>query len=357
MYKKISKIENVKQFIINGKLFYRDNNNSFFINNKKIVEKSEDIQLINNSYITFFNVDYTKQFIYNLNTLQLKEISKNIGITNNIITNNEFLSYYFSEDFMSFQIISYNIIENKICNKFNLFDIIFSFYFDKNIISYDDNNIKLFNLSGNELWQFPLSSLGGSEYEPNETDKINKILGIAHGNLWFYSRFGRLVALNLETGNVIKKISGNPSDQNSSYEMTLGLGDCFFRNLDKNIISISGFDFQIIDTKTLTISEQYNFLQADPTGIGAYRSVFSPLLQGDYFTFLGEKDKEYGGIGWVGIFDYKARKLIWEYEVISQEERNATRNQLVISQPLYISGSKLYIKDIKDNLHIFERDF
>ncbi|EGD34549.1 hypothetical protein HMPREF9071_0995, partial [Capnocytophaga sp. oral taxon 338 str. F0234] len=50
------------------------------------------------------------------------------------------------------------------------------------------------------------------------------------------------------------------------------------------------------------------------------------------------------------------RKLVWEYELITQEERNTSRNQLVPSQPLYISGNKLYIKDVKDNLYIFERE-
>ena len=51
----------------------------------------------------------------------------------------------------------------------------------------------------------PLSSLGGTEYEPGKTDKIDKILGIAHGNIWFYTDFGRLVALDLETGDMVKR--------------------------------------------------------------------------------------------------------------------------------------------------------
>ena len=56
----------------------------------------------------------------------------------------------------------------------------------------------------------------------------------------------------------------------------------------------------------------------------------------------------------VGIFDYKARRLVWEGEVISKEEYRATGNHLVAPQPLYMSGSKLYIRDLQDTLHIFE---
>ncbi|MBR8788490.1 hypothetical protein IX307_002844 [Bacteroides pyogenes] len=229
---------------------------------------------------------------------------------------------------------------------------------DDIIIAYNNfsGEFKRINTQTETLWQFPLSLLGGTEYEPDGTDKIEKILGVIHGNIWIHTDFGRLVALDLETGNVVKKMSGNPSDKNSSYAMISGLGKCYFRPSDRNIVSINAFEFQIIDTEKLAVIERYDFRESDPTGIGTYRRVFSPMPQGDYFTFLGEKEEDYGGIRWAGIFDYKARKLVWEHEVISEEECYTTRNQLVTSDPLYMSGNKLYIKDFKNTLHIFERE-
>jgi len=214
---------------------------------------------------------------------------------------------------------------------------------DDIIIAYDNfsGEFKRINSQAETLWQFPLSSLGGTEYEPDGTDKIDKILGIAHGNIWFYTKFYRLVALDLETGKKVYSL------------------DCFGVYLDektRNIFAIASNVITIIETERLTIAEKYNFLEADPTGIGTYRSIYSPMLQGDYFTFLGIKEEDFGYIRRIGIFDYKARKLVWEYEVISEEEFDETRNQLVPPQPLYMSGDKLYIKDIKDNLHIFERE-
>ena len=341
MYIKKIKIKNVIQFVVDdNNLYYRDTDHCFFVNNKKIMNNADDIKLINHSYISFFNRDYTKTIIYNLNTLQLKEISKNISITDNRIAENEFLSYKFSDDYMSFQLVTYNILEDKVCTETNLFNTYSSFYFDKKIISEDNNSIKLITLSGSELWQFPLSSLGGTEYEPGKIDKIDKILGIAHGNIWFYTKFYRLVALDLETG---KKV------------YSLDCSGVYLDEKTKNIFAIASNVITIIETERLTIAEKYNFLEADPTGIGTYRSVYSPILQGDYFTFLGIKEEDFGYIRRIGIFDYKARKLVWEYEVISEEEFDDTRNQLVPPQPLYMSGDKLYIKDIKDNLHIFEK--
>ena len=214
---------------------------------------------------------------------------------------------------------------------------------DDTIIAYNNfsGEFKRINTQTKTLWEFPLSSLGGTEYEPGKTDKIDKILGIAHGNIWFYTKFYRLVALDLETGKKVYSL------------------DCFGVYLDevtKDIFAIASNGWTIIDTQTSTIKEDYFFSEEDPEGIGQYESVYKPLLQGDYFTFLGEKEEDYGGIRRVGIFDYKARKLVWEHEVISEEEFDETRNQLVPPQPLYMSGDKLYIKDIKDNLHIFERE-
>ena len=174
----------------------------------------------------------------------------------------------------------------------------------------------------------------------DEEDRIYKMIGIVHGNLWVYTQQYRLIALDIETGSVQYHI------------------DCFGVQLDevtKNIFSIASNGWTVIDTQTLTVKESYFFSEEDPN-MGQYKSIFDPLLQGDYFTFVGSKPKEHWGIGWIGIFDYKARKLVWEHELISEEERKNTRNHLAATQPLYMSGNKLYIKDIKDNLYIFERE-
>ena len=216
-------------------------------------------------------------------------------------------------------------------------------YIEKDIIvTYDilGSFISRINTDTETLWQFTIASLGDSPY-PDEEDRIDKIVGIANGNLWVYTKLYRLIALDIETGNV-------------QYHT-----DCFGVQLDEvteNIFAIASNGWTVIDTQTFSIKEDYFFSKEDPEGMGQYESVYKPLLQGDYFTFIGSKHKEYGGIGWIGIFDYKARKLVWEYELLPFEERKATRNQLVPSQSLYMSGNKLYIKDIKDNLYIFERE-
>ena len=253
--------------------------------------------------------------------------------------NNQILKYYYDKEWNSYD----NILDLE-TNKLILKESIpYQLYVEKNIIiAYDifEGEIKRINTDTETLWQFTIASLGDSPY-PDEEDRIDKIVGIANGNLWVYTKLYRLVALDIETGCV-------------QYHT-----DCFGVQLDEvteNIFAIASSGWTIIDTQTFTIKEDYFFSKEDPEGMGQYESVYKPLLQGDYFTFIGSKHKEYGGIGWIGIFDYKTRKLVWEYELLPFEERKTTRNQLVPPQPLYMSGNKLYIKDIKDNLYIFERE-
>ena len=268
--------------------------------------------------------------------------------------NNQILKYYYDKEWNSYD----NILDletNKLILKEN---IPYQLYVEKNIIiAYDifEGEIKRINTDTETLWQFTIASLGDSPY-PDEEDKIGKFLGITNNYLWIVTNLGRLIALDIETGEVQKVASPHTTDEKYNYHLNKAFGHIYIKQEDGNLYCMSYNMVTIIDTQTFTIKEEYNFREEDPEGMGQYEFVYKSLLQGDYFTFLGSKHKEYGGIGWIGIFDYKARKLVWEYELITQEERNTSRNQLVPSQPLYISGNKLYIKDVKDNLYIFERE-
>ena len=256
----------------------------------------------------------------------------------------------------------YNLL-NPITGEFSLSSHIpYELYVEDDVlIAYDDfykKEIRRIDNRTEALWSFSFEDLGEDNiYTPDEVDRISKILGITENLLWFSTQFGRLVALDVATGKVVYQLSGNPADQDKvEYTQVAGLGDCFYRESDRSIVCISYLGFQVIDATTGDLAESRVFLEEDPDGIGRFDYIYAPNLQGDYFTFLAEMKTDRYGIGRVGIFDLKARKLLWTEEIIPFEERKATRNHLVTPQPLYISGDKLYIKDVKDTLHIFQRE-
>ncbi|WP_314807947.1 hypothetical protein [Capnocytophaga granulosa] len=335
-FKKIREIQKVRGFDPYTGIYSTYEPNRIYFHNTfvELEEEPSKIKLIGERIFTRDPAGYLKIWEEGI----LIETIENADLLSKS-DNNQILKYYYDKEWNSYD----NILDLE-TNKLILKESIpYQLYVEKNIIiAYDifEGEIKRINTDTETLWQFTIASLGDSPY-PDEEDRIDKIVGIANGNLWVYTNLYRLIALDIETGSV-------------QYHT-----DCFGVQLDEvteNIFAIASSGWTIIDTQTFTIKGNYFFSKEDPEGMGQYESVYTPLLQGDYFTFIGSKHKEYGGIGWIGIFDYKARKLVWEYELLPFEERNATRNRLVAPQPLYMSGNKLYIKDIKDNLYIFERE-
>ena len=335
-FKKIREIQKVRGFDPYTGIYSTYEPNRIYFHNTfvELEEEPSKIKLIGERIFTRDPAGYLKIWEEGI----LIETIENADLFSKS-DNNQILKYYYDKEWNSYD----NILDLE-TNKLILKESIpYQLYVEKNIIiAYDifEGEIKRINTDTETLWLFTVASLGDSPY-PDEEDRIDKIVGIANGNLWVYTNLYRLIALDIETGSV-------------QYHT-----DCFGVQLDEvteNIFAIASSGWTIIDTQTFTIKGNYFFSKEDPEGMGQYESVYTPLLQGDYFTFIGSKHKEYGGIGWIGIFDYKARKLVWEYELLPFEERKATRNRLVAPQPLYMSGNKLYIKDIKDNLYIFERE-
>ena len=209
------------------------------------------------------------------------------------------------------------------------------------------------NYSGEVLWTFdlPLRPRSG------EPDNLGKVLGIAQGLLWICTRWYRLIALDLETGKPVHQFSGGWFDEDhSNYIVLDSLGWCFFREAEKNIVLISNFGVQILDAATAKIIEGYSFSEVDPQGIGAFEYFDAARLQGDYFTFIAERPYESYGTGWAGVFDLKARKLLWTDEVTPKEKR-AKGLQLVISRPVYYAGNKIYVLDNSNTLYIYRKEW
>ena len=207
--------------------------------------------------------------------------------------------------------------------------------------------------SGEVLWtfDFPLCPRSG------EPDDLDKVLGIAQGLLWICTRWYRLIALDLETGKPMHLFSGGWFDEDhSNYTVLDGLGWCFFREAEKTIVLISNLGVQILDAATAKIIEGYSFSEVDPQGIGAFEYFDAARLQGDYFTFIAERPYESYGTGWAGVFDLKARKLLWTDEVTPKEKRTKGLH-LVITRPVYYAGNKIYVLDNSDTLYIYRKEW
>ncbi|SEI68663.1 hypothetical protein SAMN04488018_10357 [Myroides marinus] len=360
MFKKIKSFEKVSFYKLRGNdCIIKYSDNSLYVNNFKVFENVGNQYLImNDNILVFLNKQYTKQYLFDLGNKSLKSIDNFLAIGKDVIDGNKCLTKKMSNDFLSWQLVSYDIKEDVIVEEYSIRDTLYTYYFDSKIIYQEGEDLVLRSLLGEYLWKFPLSELGVDPYEPQKVDSIKDILGVVSNNFWIYTRAGRLICLDLNTGVIKRKISGNPLDSIVEYHNTQGLGRCYLDEKTGNIVSISSICFQMINGETCTLESSCNYLDEDLLGIGKYKSIYAPLHQGDYFTFIAEKENDYGGSRYIGVFDYVKRKLVWDYEVFTQEEINQTRNKLVPPQKLYITedGRKMYIKDFHDTLHVFERE-
>ncbi len=227
------------------------------------------------------------------------------------------------------------------------------FFLNNEILHGNSFWIKKLDLNCSELWQFAFSQLAPVYWDANTPDTLEKIIGVAHGNVWVTTDGGRLVAININTGELTKVFTRSEEEQIHGYECTHGLGWVYLNPNDSHIHCMSSFHYYKINTKTLSVDESYQYKELEPNGIGQF-GIRQTLLQGDYFTFLGVKEGE-SQIRWAGIYDYKLRKTVWLHCVISDEELKKG-NKLISPKPLRMAGNKLYIKDVKHNLHVFEKE-
>ena len=214
----------------------------------------------------------------------------------------------------------------------------------------DDEFCRL-DYSGDVVWSFtfqPSSDLVDCCFAHSEF--IN-IVGIAQGLLWLNYRGGRLVALDLETGELRHLFS--PSHlENDHFPHTIieGLGYGYFRQSDQTIVSISRWGIHIIDASTAECLESYAFSEVDPDGIGAFEDFEDSRFGEDCFTFIGKRTRESNGMRWAGVFDLKTRKLLWADEVIPTDDEETSCWYVAYA------GDKLYIKDSQGTLRIYQRE-
>ena len=359
-YKEIAQIKNVKGVNpITGDYSYEENGRGYLCIDGVLLEKEEpalDIVSVGEYVYVWYGCGRFE--LYSGHTL-LKIFEKKVFLLDRNIGG--YIGYHI-RDPKTFE-ASENILSISDGQPLLAQNVPYSLYkVGEEVIGYKIFEYKLsrLNYSGEVLWTFDLPLCESSRDEPDDYDnhdKLDKVLGIAQGLLWICTRWFRLIALDLETGKPVHLFSGGWFDEDhSNYTVLDGLGWCFFREAEKTIVLISNFGVQILDAATAKIIEGYSFSEVDPQGIGAFEYFDAARLQGDYFTFIAERPYESYGTGWAGVFDLKARKLLWTDEVTPKEKRTKGLH-LVITRPVYYAGNKIYVLDNSDTLHIYQKQW
>ena len=360
-YKEIAQIKNVKGLNpVTGDYSYEENGRGYLYIDGVLLEKEEPaLDIVSVGAYTYVRYNrYGTLEVYSGHTL-LKVFERDIRLLDGDVGDYVGYRIYAPETLDA----SENILSISDGKPLLLHNVPYWLYkVGEEVIGYKIFEYKLsrLNYSGEVLWTFDLPLCESSCDEPDDYDnhdKLDKVLGIAQGLLWICTRWYRLIALDLETGKPVHLFSGGWFDEDhSNYTVLDGLGWCFFREAEKTIVLISNLGVQILDAATAKIIEGYSFSEVDPQGIGAFEYFDAARLQGDYFTFIAERPYESYGPGWAGVFDLKARKLLWTDEVTPKEKRTKGLH-LVITRPVYYAGNKIYVLDNSNTLHIYRKEW
>ena len=355
MFKLISKIDNVRDYVIyKGKPYYINTSHEFQCGKKKqMLYKTplDPIIVFNNKFYFSEWEDNYKIFDENL---ELIEEGKNRVF----YKLSEFYIAYNRDGKKTILIDKKdNLIELEYIDRSSIraFSNEYIYIYKKSKIYDDVMSIRAFSIQKKEhLWEFSLASFGKwkNSWDEENYFKVYKLMGIYNNIFWAFIEIGGFIGLDIETGELKYHIP--------EYHQTVGKTICkgkdFFRSdyfLNSEKGKILGMAMDVFIEIDLTQEppfvtqyglqeefEKYNIKKANDTA-GSY-VVQDNLL---YF-YLAEKLK-------FGILDINTKEIIYISEPIAVVERDNSFTRL---RDLKVSENKVYILDSNHTLHIFERE-
>lgn len=226
--------------------------------------------------------------------------------------------------------------------------------FNDMIFSNRDNIIVRYDWDGSIMWQH--------NYEPdfNVTIDLGFVLeGVCGGKLWVKSKYDRheiLLAIDVNTGELVKAFSDSEEDTNLPHCDIGDIGDAYL-NLESNHILVvtsdkEGDDFlNFVDAKTLEVFERtlYAIDSDNPENVYILEGISE--FKEDYITFkLYNSDRDYNASGFL-IYNYKTKKVVFAHHVFTSKQTN---DGWMVFDVQYQNNSRIFVHDFANRLHIFE---
>ena len=356
MFKLISKIDNVRDYVIyKGKPYYINTSHEFQCGKKKqMLYKTplDPIIVFNNKFYFSEWEDNYKIFDENL---ELIEEGKNR------------VFYKLSEFYIAYNrdgkktilidkkdnLIELEYIDRSSIRAFSN-EYIYIYIYKKSKIYDDVMSIRAFSIQKKEhLWEFSLASFGKYKNSWDEENyfRVYKLIGIHNNIFWAFIELGGFIGLDIETGELKYRIP----EYHQAVEKTITKIKGFYRSdylLDSGKGKILGMAMDVfieIDlNQELPFATQYGLQEEfEKYNIEGKDTSTQYIVQDDLLYFyLAEQLK-------FGILDINTKEIIYISEPIAVVERDDSFTRL---RDLKVSENKVYILDSNHTLHIFERE-
>lgn len=216
------------------------------------------------------------------------------------------------------------------------------FITDKLLISAQNSRIKKVNINGIEEWTYNTTQLGTwTEYDGRtEQTEVRRILGVLDEKLYIYLNSGKVLVLDINTGEKKLLISNQcPNSINGSFGFTI--------ELDKNnkqLIQLGGenlfvHDLKINKTSCTIINDMVK------SKLNNYELI---VFDDEYIYFSDRYECK------LATLNRKTMRIDWIHSLSDTVgcEMGGSRH----GRHLKLHNGRLYVVDNKHTLHIFERE-
>ena len=333
-------------------------NNCFFVSDDvvKVTGKEVNIPIP----LPYWGVEFNPSFFNVFTNRSVNTFFNYQGKVINTFEEKDFYYYFSDSSFIYYDRVSKRLMYNDL--ELLRGKILSSYIFDDLLFFEKENKIQTINfLSGQFLWEFPLSSLGkGKDYSTDEEFdyEVEQFVGIYNNILWVYIERGGFIGLDIQTGELKHRILGIPKGN------LLGKVDSYVDNeefyifyrakfiLDEKkgiIIGLIADRFFEIDLNKEKVTPMLYGMwdKMEKMNLKKYGVSGNTSLQGDLLYFYNDKELQFG------ILDINTKEIIYVSEPIAVVERDDSFTRL---RDLKVSENKVYILDSNHTLHIFEKE-
>ena len=349
-YQHVENFPNINSWkIIDGNCYYASGNLV------KVIGKEVSIPIP----LPYWGVEFNPSFFNVFTNRSVNTFFNYQGKVINTFEERNFYYYFSDSSFIYYDRVSKRLMYNDL--ELLRGKILSSYIFDDLLFFEKENKIQTINfLSGQFLWEFPLSSLGRwkNSWDEERDFEVYKLIGIYNNILWVYIERGGFIGLDIQTGELKHRILGIPKGN------LLGKVDSYVDNeefyifyrakfiLDDKkgiIIGLIADRFFEIDLNKEKITPMLYGMwdKMEKMNLKKYGVSGNTSLQEDLLYFYNDKELQFG------ILDINTKEIIYVSEPIAVVERDDCFTQL---KDLKVSENKVYILDSNNTLHIFERE-
>lgn len=207
------------------------------------------------------------------------------------------------------------------------------------------NLVFAFNRDGSELWRYDLSHLGSwIDYDKKEkVIEVSRILGVFEDRVYVYLNNGKVLVLNLKTGEKITVLENDKNTDQGSFKGMFMDAIELDRNSGK-LIQLFNQRYTEVVINTNSVSQSYIEEMKSLRLENMSRFAFD----NEHIFFTDKNHQKLGSL------NRSTLKIDWTYD-LSEVEINESAGQR-FGRELNLKNDRLYVLDNKNTLHVFENE-